>query len=112
LRSLPPSMSTRILTLLPELLAHADGMLFPGRGLIQLMQTLRFVIVAALALPFAVIPLVFFFFSSRRRHTRFDCDWSSDVCSSDLLRSASAATVRDPTLPYPMTTILISLPLR
>src|SRR2546430_7091611 len=29
--------------------------------------------------------LLFFFFSSRRRHTRFDCDWSSDVCSSDLL---------------------------
>src|SRR5256886_12674796 len=28
---------------------------------------------------------LFFFFSSRRRHTRFDCDWSSDVCSSDLL---------------------------
>src|SRR2546430_13239794 len=28
---------------------------------------------------------MFFFFSSRRRHTRFDCDWSSDVCSSDLL---------------------------
>src|SRR5256886_3691450 len=27
----------------------------------------------------------FFFFSSRRRHTRFDCDWSSDVCSSDLV---------------------------
>src|SRR5256886_7946995 len=27
---------------------------------------------------------VCFFFSSRRRHTRFDCDWSSDVCSSDL----------------------------
>src|SRR6478736_7050529 len=25
-----------------------------------------------------------FLFSSRRRHTRFDCDWSSDVCSSDL----------------------------
>src|SRR2546430_698506 len=25
-----------------------------------------------------------YFFSSRRRHTRFDCDWSSDVCSSDL----------------------------
>src|SRR2546430_8271805 len=24
-------------------------------------------------------------FSSRRRHTRFDCDWSSDVCSSDLM---------------------------
>src|SRR2546427_5834229 len=29
--------------------------------------------------------IVFFFFSSRRRHTRFDCDWSSDVCSSDLV---------------------------
>src|SRR5207237_1611823 len=25
------------------------------------------------------------FFSSRRRHTRFKCDWSSDVCSSDLI---------------------------
>src|SRR2546430_12316735 len=32
-----------------------------------------------------------FFFSSRRRHTRFDCDWSSDVCSSDL----SAGPVRE-----------------
>src|SRR5256886_11098003 len=30
------------------------------------------------------IGLFLFFFSSRRRHTRFDCDWSSDVCSSDL----------------------------
>src|SRR5260370_6126489 len=28
---------------------------------------------------------IVFFFSSRRRHTRFKCDWSSDVCSSDLL---------------------------
>src|SRR5260370_40904923 len=27
---------------------------------------------------------MWFFFSSRRRHTRFKCDWSSDVCSSDL----------------------------
>src|SRR5256886_8198647 len=31
-----------------------------------------------------VLYLSCFFFSSRRRHTRFDCDWSSDVCSSDL----------------------------
>src|SRR5690606_41006011 len=31
---------------------------------------------------------VFFFFSSRRRHTRFSRDWSSDVCSSDLNRIA------------------------
>src|SRR5206468_9284366 len=29
---------------------------------------------------------LFFFFSSRRRHTRSDRDWSSDVCSSDLPR--------------------------
>src|SRR5690606_39522436 len=29
---------------------------------------------------------VLFFFSSRRRHTRFSRDWSSDVCSSDLCR--------------------------
>src|SRR3989440_13056933 len=34
-------------------------------------------------------PVVFFFFfSSRRRHTRSDRDWSSDVCSSDLDRTA------------------------
>src|SRR6476661_9034944 len=31
--------------------------------------------------------ICFFFFSSRRRHTRFKCDWSSDVCSSDLAGS-------------------------
>src|SRR5689334_24083283 len=30
------------------------------------------------------VPFVFFFFSGRRRHTRLNCDWSSDVCSSDL----------------------------
>src|SRR5882762_10514735 len=35
----------------------------------------------------------FFFFSSRRRHTRFKCDWSSDVCSSDLILKPSE---RDP----------------
>src|SRR2546430_16385230 len=34
---------------------------------------------------------VFFFFSRRRRHTSLDCDWSSDVCSSDLTRAARAA---------------------
>src|SRR5260370_28975636 len=32
---------------------------------------------------------LFFFFSSRRRHTRFKCDWSSDVCSSDLVKRQS-----------------------
>src|SRR2546427_4121044 len=36
-----------------------------------------------------------FFFSSRRRHTRFDCDWSSDVCSSDLNASIWSDPVAD-----------------
>src|SRR5256886_7841206 len=36
--------------------------------------------------------VLIFFFSSRRRHTRFDCDWSSDVCSSDLLRGVKLNT--------------------
>src|SRR5690242_20890333 len=34
---------------------------------------------------FVLLFFFFFFFSSRRRHTRLTCDWSSDVCSSDLL---------------------------
>src|SRR5260221_485291 len=33
---------------------------------------------------FRSLNVLFFFFSSRRRHTRSLCDWSSDVCSSDL----------------------------
>src|SRR5690242_21853537 len=33
---------------------------------------------------------MFFFFSSRRRHTRLTCDWSSDVCSSDLMGTTGA----------------------
>src|SRR5690606_39516343 len=39
---------------------------------------------------YVTINLVFFFiffFSSRRRHTRFSRDWSSDVCSSDLIEA-------------------------
>src|SRR2546430_7169791 len=35
------------------------------------------------------------FCSSRRRHTRFDCDWSSDVCSSDLFPRAAGEAVRN-----------------
>src|SRR5579859_3345734 len=47
-------------------------------------------VAAAVAAPaewgvFPALILTFFFFSSRIRHTRFDCDWSSDVCSSDLI---------------------------
>src|SRR2546430_15186259 len=42
--------------------------------------------------------LLNFFVSSRRRHTRFDCDWSSDVCSSDLTivsaRASKFLTIR------------------
>src|SRR5256885_6318671 len=37
--------------------------------------------------------MIFFFFSSRRRHTRLQGDWSSDVCSSDLLGLAYAFVV-------------------
>src|SRR5438034_10527670 len=39
-----------------------------------------------------------FFFSSRRRHTRSLCDWSSDVCSSDLERLAAKGVLRLPAL--------------
>src|SRR5256886_4207882 len=43
---------------------------------------------------------IIFFFSSRRRHTRFDCDWSSDVCSSDLIALKFASRALD-ALPLP-----------
>src|SRR5689334_21887346 len=36
---------------------------------------------------------IIFFFSSRRRHTRWNCDWSSDVCSSDLTGRAEFVTL-------------------
>src|SRR5256885_5878373 len=38
--------------------------------------------------------LFIFFFSSRRRHTRLQGDWSSDVCSSDLVARRSVAVAR------------------
>src|SRR5439155_13459549 len=38
---------------------------------------------------------VFFFFSSRRRHTRWPRDWSSDVCSSDLSAVSPAPDTAD-----------------
>src|SRR5438034_7921357 len=40
------------------------------------------------------LDLFFFFFSSRRRHTRSLCDWSSDVCSSDLLARPARRDLR------------------
>src|SRR5260370_32672905 len=49
-------------------------------------------------LPCSVLLLIFFF-SSRRRHTRFKCDWSSDVCSSDLSsRGGTTCSLGDPLL--------------
>src|SRR5947207_450126 len=48
------------------------------------------------SLVFTFFVLFFFFFSSRRRHTRSLCDWSSDVCSSDLARHAGHQPDADP----------------
>src|SRR5260370_16851636 len=44
---------------------------------------------------FVTLVVCFFFFSSRRRHTRFKCDWSSDVCSSDLDSAVRAVAALD-----------------
>src|SRR6266446_3428079 len=55
-----------------------------------------------------------FFFSSRRRHTRLQGDWSSDVCSSDLLRTGrptSSITVRASLGPASSSTSGLSIPL-
>src|SRR2546430_4523576 len=48
------------------------------------------------------LTVFFVFFSSRRRHTRFDCDWSSDVCSSDLRGFTGKLSMvgDEPWLPY------------
>src|SRR5260221_9259950 len=45
-----------------------------------------------------------FFFSSRRRHTRSLCDWSSDVCSSDLADNPARAEI----LPSPIDHALVA----
>src|SRR6266571_6323987 len=46
---------------------------------------------------FLCFDVIGFFFSSRRRHTRLTCDWSSDVCSSDLRKVASnGSTFKNP----------------
>src|SRR5205814_3749438 len=41
-----------------------------------------------------VLVVPFFFFSSRRRHTRCLSDWSSDVCSSDLVQDTLVRALR------------------
>src|SRR3989338_1238776 len=40
--------------------------------------------------------VICFFFSSRRRHTRWNCDWSSDVCSSDLKGASGGVGLLEP----------------
>src|SRR5690606_40658272 len=45
----------------------------------------------------ALCIVLFFFFSSRRRHTSFSRDWSSDVCSSDLVVPRAVGLVIDQT---------------
>src|SRR5690348_18031578 len=52
-----------------------------------------------------------FFFSSRRRHTRWTDDWSSDVCSSDLLGAVVAAIGIADTVSPMTAAILMLLPL-
>src|SRR2546426_8959564 len=49
---------------------------------------------------YAVLCCVFFFFSSRRRHTRLQGDWSSDVCSSDLMVKRLSETGLIEHVPY------------
>src|SRR2546430_5786066 len=58
------------------------AMMFIFRALVGAWMTVSGLLNVSSALYRRFVP--FFFFSSRRRHTRFDCDWSSDVCSSDL----------------------------
>src|SRR5689334_16647809 len=57
LMSFSGSMSSGILTMLRGLLAQAHGIPVDGRGLVQMMQTLGLGIIAALAVPFALITL-------------------------------------------------------
>src|SRR2546430_129404 len=59
----------------------------PSAGLDPITSASLDALVRRLADNLNVTFVIVFFFSSRRRHTIFDCDWSSDVCSSDLTPS-------------------------
>src|SRR6516165_3006752 len=61
------------------------GLERPGQG-VQVQQLSRALSYAPFGLDGRArdVSVPRFFVSSRSRHTRFDCDWSSDVCSSDL----------------------------
>src|SRR5437879_9480901 len=58
------------------------------------MPLLRFVLLVLILLLLPTLNFLPFFFSSRRRHTRYIGDWSSDVCSSDLARLQATANFR------------------
>src|SRR5438132_12638639 len=77
-----------------------DTLLLSCRSLVSLLScscfvlflSFSFVLICSLVLNLLFFfVFVFFFFSSRRRHTRSLCDWSSDVCSSDLGHSGIRA---------------------
>ena len=53
--------------------------------------------------------VIFFFFSSRRRHTRYWRDWSSDVCSSDLINWTGRAGHFSWSIAYPWRSYMTSL---
>src|SRR5690606_12768096 len=55
------------------------------------------------------VDLCCFFFSSRRRHTRFSRDWSSDVCSSDLLLGLGIGSPAEPLILADWTKLYIYL---
>src|SRR5256885_3058639 len=50
---------------------------------------------------------LFFFFSSRRRHTRLQGDWSSDVCSSDLMPVIDCPGVGLPSTDFGITKVIV-----
>src|SRR6266496_1390220 len=52
----------------------------------------------------------FFFFSSRRRHTRSLRDWSSDVCSSDLAMELAITDALDPDAAAPLARVDVAAP--
>src|SRR5690625_7046293 len=55
----------------------------------------------------------FFFFSSRRRHTRWPRDWSSDVCSSDLVRNViTAKNKKRATIRFIYRNVFLKLPVK
>src|SRR5699024_11808121 len=53
--------------------------------------------------------IFFFFFSSRRRHTRSKRDWSSDVCSSDLITESFQWLVNINDLVFSGTIAIVSI---